>query len=132
MSQSLASPWTHYSSEEETQLTQLKIPDPEILKQPYSRNMTSKTDSKKLVPVKAAAAEETTTALVSIKFRKPEVKPNADEDAYTPEVSPDYDFREIMDGSLSNAQRGIVVSQHCKNKEQGGAEASGHGRTHSQ
>ena len=94
--------------------------------------MTSKTDSKKLVPVKAAAAEETTTAPVSIKFRKPEVKPNADEDAYTPEVSPDYDFREIMDGSLNNAQRGIVVSQRCKNKEQGGAEASGHGRTHSQ
>ena len=85
MSQSLASPWTHYSSEEETQLTQLKIPDPEILKQPYPRNMTSKTDSKKSVPVKAAAAEETTTAPVSIKFTKPEVKPNADEDAYTPE-----------------------------------------------
>ena len=80
------SPWTHYSSEEETQITQLKIPDPEILKQPYQRNMTSKTDSKKLVPVKAAAAAEvTTTAPVSIKFRKPEVKPNADEDAYTPE-----------------------------------------------
>ena len=94
--------------------------------------MTSKTDSKKLVPVKAAAAEETTTAPVSIKFRKPEVKPNADEDAYTPEVSPDYDFREIMDGSLNNAQRGIVVSQRCKDKEQGGAEASGYGRTHSQ
>ena len=62
-----------------------------------------------LYPITKPAAEETTTAPVSIKFRKPEVKPNADEDAYTPEVSPDYDFREIMDGSLSNAVSYFLV-----------------------